>query len=345
MLTVYTMDNCVQWDSVVRSFSDYDIYYLSQYVRAFALHGDGVPLMFYYEGNEARGINVVMKRDVADDVHFQGKIEHGLYFDFSTPYGYGGWIVEGEDSAGLFDEYQRWCKENRIICEFTRFHPVLKNHVYSEDAYNVIPLGETVTVDLSSPEMIWNNLTSKNRNVIRKAIKNGVRIYNGRSEELLKEFQDIYNLTMDRDNAKDYYYFDSDFYNSILNDLPYNAQVFYAKDSGGKIIAASIMLMANGKLNYHLSGSLREYSSLAPGNLLLYEAACWGSMNGCKTFHLGGGVGSAQDKLFAFKKAFYRGELTRFHIGKKIHIQEEYDRLMEMRNLAEETTFFPGYRA
>ena len=50
------------------------------------------------------------------------------------------------------------------------------------------------------------------------------------------------------------------------------------------------MLMANGKMNYHLSGSIREFSNLAPTNLLLYKAALWGCANGCKTLYLGGGV-------------------------------------------------------
>ena len=30
------------------SFKDYDVYYLSGYVKAFQVHGDGEPLLFYY---------------------------------------------------------------------------------------------------------------------------------------------------------------------------------------------------------------------------------------------------------------------------------------------------------
>lgn len=70
-------------------------------------------------------------------------------------------------------------------------------------------------------------------------------------------------------------------------------------------------------MNYHLSGSIWEYANLAPTNLLLYEAALWGCANGCKTLYLGGGVGSGEDSLFKFKKAFYRLEV---YIMKKILI-------------------------
>lgn len=87
-----------------------------------------------------------------------------------------------------------------------------------------------------------------------------------------------------------------------------------------KVIAASIMLAANGRMNYHLSGSLREDSNMAPTNLLLYEAALWGVANGCKILYLGVGVG--EDSLFKFKKAFYRNDdLKRFYIGKSYSIR------------------------
>ena len=89
----------------------------------------------------------------------------------------------------------------------------------------------------------------------------------------------IYNSTMEKDDAEEYYYFSSEFYKSVLKDLPQNAQVFWA-EKDDQVIAASIMLTANGRMNYHLSGSLREFSSLAPTNLLLYEAALWEYANG-----------------------------------------------------------------
>ena len=56
-----------EWDSIVRSFKEYDVYSLSGYTKAFQIHGDGLPVLFYYEGNGLRGFNVVMKRDIADD--------------------------------------------------------------------------------------------------------------------------------------------------------------------------------------------------------------------------------------------------------------------------------------
>lgn len=274
---------------------------------------------------------------------FRGKIETNRYFDFATPYGYGGWIIEGEEVEELFDSYKIWIRNNGIISEFVRFHPIIKNYRECMTFYDIVQLGEVVHMDLSSPEIIWDNIISKNRNMVRKASKNGICIFNGRYPEIYRQFQNIYNKTMDKDNADSYYYFGSDFYNSIMNDLSYNSQVFWA-ELDGKVIAASIMLFANGRINYHLSGSLREYYSLAPTNLLLYETAMWGYANGFKTLYLGGGVGSGEDNLFKFKRSFYKGNLNRFHIGKQIYDLETYKMLTSLKQNVRNPGYFPEYR-
>lgn len=348
MLTVYTLEQAERWDDTVRTFKHYDTYWLSGYVTAFMIHGDGEPVLFYYEDKGIRGINVVMKRDISADERFRGKIEKEKFFDFATPYGYGGWIIEGEDVESLFSAYEKWCTDNDIISEFVRFHPMVRNHEKCISFYEVTCLGEVVHMELNSVETIWSNITSKNRNMIRKAVKSDVKIYNGRYPEIYRQFREIYNSTMEKNEAEEYYYFNEDFYNSILDDLPDNAQVFFAQKDG-KVIAASIILMANEQMNYHLSGSLREYSSLAPTNLILYKAARWGSANGYRTLYLGGGVGSGEDSLFKFKRAFYRGNLNHFYIGKKIYNQSVYDELMKIRinegSKGLESGYFPQYRS
>ena len=344
MIQIFTLDKSEQWDEMVCSFKQHDVYWLSGYVKAFMLHGDGEPLLIGYDDGATKGINVVMKRDVSKDSRFNGRLPANEYFDFATPYGYGGWLIEGNEKEKLFSEYEEWCKENGIISEFVRFHPVVGNQVFSEKYYDVVALGQTVAMKLDSPDVIWGNISSKNRNMIRKAEKSGIEIHMGSSEDLYKTFMEIYNGTMQRDNATDYYYFKPEFYNSVRCDLEDKAKIFYAvKDS--QIIAASIIIYDNGYLNYHLSGSLAEFRNLAPSNLLLYKAALWGSENGCNTFHLGGGVGSGEDNLFKFKRAFYRGDdLCRFCIGKKIFIEDRYNELVNMRSETE-SSFFPKYRA
>ncbi|TYS47050.1 lipid II:glycine glycyltransferase FemX [Bacillus infantis] len=349
MLSSISIDDMEKWNKIVKGFKNYDVYYLSDYVRAFNLHGDGEPKLFYYEDDDIKAMNVVMKRDISLDKRFSGKIPPNTYYDTATPYGYGGFLIEGKLSKdnllNLENEYCSICKIEGIISEFVRFHPVINNAEVLNGLYDITTLGKTITVDLLSKEHIWSNLASKNRNMIRKANNSGVEIFWGRDTNLIEEFIGLYNATMDKDHAHEYYYFNKDFYNSVLKDLKYNSLMFYAVFEK-KIIAMSFILYSNEKIHYHLSASDRNYQKLAPTNLLLYEVACWGCENGYKTFHLGGGLGSKEDSLYKFKKVFNKNSNTSFSIGKKIFNKEVYNELVRIREIESyNTTFFPLYRS
>ena len=343
MIQLYNISQSAEWDNVVHSFQEWDVYYLSGYVKAFYIHGDGAPFLLYYEDNGLRAIYVYMRRQTALP---------GVY-DSVTPYGYGGVLFEGdatEDNRKAFwNAYVAKMKEECIIDNFVRYHPVLKNAVPMKDISSVIDLGKTIAMDLTSPELIWENIHSKNRNMIRQAEKNGIIIEHGQGMDLFDKFIEIYNATMDKDNAEEYYYFGDKFYESIHNDLHDNYEMFYAV-LNGEIIAMSIMLFGNKQMHYHLSGSMIEYRNLAPSNLLLYKAALWGSEQGYKAFHLGGGVGSGEDSLYKFKAAFNKMSDYQFSIGKQIFDQKQYDELVRNRIESDQyfdmsSHYFPLYRA
>lgn len=348
MIKVYDLEQSEQWNNIINNFEKKDIYYTPNYANAFYLNGDGKPKLIHYTNEGSEAINVVMLRDISDSINFKDSIEKGTYFDLSTPYGYGGWLInDGFDEKEIYSlnkEYTDYCNDNNIISEFVRFHPIYNNQSNMKAIYEVVDMGNTVFMDLQSPEIIWKNITSKNRNMIRKAIKSGVEIFFGLSDSILYDFVKIYNETMDRDNANDYYYFNKAFYKSTLIDLKYNCICFYAKYKGD-VIASSLFLLKDKKMHYHLSGSKTEFMKLAPSNLLLYEAAKWGSNNGYKVLHLGGGVGSTEDGLYKFKKSFNRNEKLQYSIGKKIFDYKSYDFLNEInKNVGKNSNYFPEYR-
>lgn len=343
MLEILDIDQSSDWDKIVQTFEKCEVYYLSGYVKGLMKHGDGSPLLFSYSDANGRAINVTMMRDVSTSNKLVGRVGPGTLFDLSTPYGYGGWLIEGSPSLGqLFAQYDRYCLNAGIVCEFVRFHPLLDNAKAINSIYSVEYLGPTVAVDLSSKDAIWSNFTSKNRNVIRKAKKMGVEIGHGSSLDLYKSFKSLYEATMLRDQADPYYYFGDSYYESVANDLAEHSEVFYATYDG-QMIAAAIILFSNKTLNYHLSGSNYKYRNLAPTNLLLYEASCWGLENGCTKMHLGGGLGAQEDSLYKFKKSFFRGTPLNYSIGKRIIDDEVYRQLTRIANNPH-SSFFPSYR-
>lgn len=352
MLSEVSIRDAERWDAIVKTFETWDVYYLSGYSRAFQVHGDGEPILLLYEDKGVRAMNVVMKRDIQKDRSLCGCLPAGSWFDLATPYGYGGFVFEGEatiDGLRRFDdEYCTFCRSKGIVSEFVRFHPLLNNSRTLAGIYDVSVLGKTISMDLLLNEGMWRHLTSENRNMIRKGRKGGVEILWGRSAELYEVFRALYAATMNRCDAIDYYYFGDEFFTSILNDLKFNSILFYATLEG-KILAMSVILFANGNLHYHLSASDQEYRRLAPNNVLLYEVACWGCENGYRTFHLGGGLGSSEDSLYKFKSAFNRDSHNTFSVGRKIFDQDKYDELVEIRKakggIGTTSSFFPKYRA
>lgn len=343
MISILTIDKAIEWDNIVKTFPQWDVYYLSGYVKAFMIHGDGSPNLLYYQTDQLRAIYVFMKRETAIDG----------YYDSVSPYGYGGVLFDGLTSLAnlqqFWESYIAKMNEENIVDNFTRYHPVLDNAIPMKEISNVIDLGRTIAMDLSSPDIIWENIISKNRNMIRKAEKNGIEIQHGKDLSLFGDFIKIYNSTMERDSAEDYYFFKKAFYESIYKDLYDNYEMFYAVKEGA-IIAMSIILFANGQMHYHLSGSMAEYRNLAPTNLLLYKAALWGYENKFRTFHLGGGVGSGEDNLYKFKAAFNRNSQYQFSIGKMVFDNEKYQELVEERALRDksfsrDSKYFPLYRS
>ncbi|MCI9008638.1 MAG: GNAT family N-acetyltransferase [Lachnospiraceae bacterium] len=315
----------------MRSFPKWDVYYLYEYAYSFMLHGDGDIYLIYFENGKDRLCYVVMENDISKAKQFQNRLESGRYYDWETPYGYGGPLVDAvisEKSREVFkSEIKDYCMKRGIVAQFIRFHPLLKNHDILPNLIEAQYLRDTIFVDTTSRELIISNMDSKNRNMVRKAQKNGVTIIVKDIQEF-EAFLSMYNETMKEKGAEDYYAFKRDYFES-LSALKDNALIFYAMYEGMPI-SGSIMYYNDWNMHYHLSGSFAEYRKYSPGNLLLYEAACWANDHGIKRFHLGGGM-LPNDSLFGFKKQFNKNGRIAFTVGRTVFDQEAYEELLKVR--------------
>ena len=328
----YTYKQSEEWDEYVKSFPNWDVYYLCEYAISLMLHGDGEPLLLCYEDEHARMCYVVMKNDIAHCPFFKNSLPNGKYFDFTTPYGYGGPLVAGDfsiDSQKRFAEHlNSFCEANDIVSQFIRFHPLFGNQINFSEVSENLYSRETIYIDTASEEVIFENLDSKNRNMIRKARKLGVQIIN-RPIEDFHVFYEIYHETMRWNNADYYYYFNEEYFTYLKDSLKDNATIFYAM-SENKPVSGAVFLFNEKSMHYHLAGTYWENRNLAAGNLLLYEAAIWACKRGITRMHLGGGL-SENDSLFAFKAQFNRNGRLPFYIGRTIFSSSAYDFLLKKR--------------
>jgi lipid II:glycine glycyltransferase (peptidoglycan interpeptide bridge formation enzyme) len=216
-----------------------------------------------------------------------------------------------------------------------------------ESVYEVARLGKTVNLDLRSPEQILGNMDRRKRQQVLRALEAGVRVYWGLDENLPEPFMEMYNRTMDKNNAKSYYYFEKAFFESLVTGLKTHTMFFYARVEGA-IAAMCIVFYYNGIMNGLLLSSNEIGRELVPVNLMIYEAALWGAANGYTDLHIGSGVGGKNDSLYVFKKKFNKHSDHDFIIGKKIFDKSAYQELITMRE-SEGTTeldhgYFPEYR-
>lgn len=335
--------NDSRWNQIVKSFDNYGVHYLNEYVDAFRMHGDGEPLLFYFESDNNRGINVVMKRDINNEHMFDDSLGSDKYFDLRTPYGYGGWLFDNDnDVSDAYKLYIDWCKNNNIICEFVRFSLFDRR----EDYYGEItPRVHNIVRSLQGNiEDIYQNIERRHRKDLKKT--DGLQIIIEQDGNHLDEFLDIYYSTMDRNNAEDEYYFKRDFYEK-LNTMKDNIVYFHVL-LDGKVISTELVIMDNNNMYSYLGGTNSDYYSYHPNHFIKYEIIKWGNEHHYKNFVLGGGYG-VDDGIYLFKKGFAPDGIYQFYTGKKVFNEEVYNRLVDIRKKeglqTENNMFFPLYRA
>ena len=313
-----------RWNDYLTQFPDsvQDIYYTSQYYQVEQTHQEGIGQLFVYEGNNNIAVYPFIKRPILN------KSLKGKYYDIETAYGYGGPIVKSRDKIfeQVFEQaFLKYCQKEGIVDEFVRFHPLLNNEDIFRQKIQVSHNRNTVWLNLELPlEDIWmHEISTQNRNTIRKCEKSGLYVEEG---DNYGEFIEIYNDTMKRIGADKFYHFHNSYYNYLKTAK--GTILLYVKKND-EILAAAIFLGYGNYFHYHLSGSKKEYLKLAPNNILLWEAIKYAKKNGYKRMHFGGGLtDSEEDNLFRFKQKFSSCKAD-FYIGRRIHNKEIYFRLIE----------------
>lgn len=344
MLSIISVDESEKWDCLVRSFKNYDVCYLSGYAKAFQINGGEEPLLLFFQNGNTKAINVVMKRDIAMSDYFRDKLKKDTWFDLSTPYGYGGFWVEGEDDKSFEMEYEKYCREMGYISEFVRFHlfggyESIFNGLVESHTKNVVR-----SLDLGLDDMLMD-FEHKVRKNLKKANKAGLEIEIDENGKRMKEFLNIYYGTMDRNNAKSNFFFPESFFKNINKMIGNFVYVHVLLEE--KVISSELVLYGTENCYSFLGGTISDYFYLRPNDFLKFEVIRWAKEKGLKRFILGGGYGE-DDGIYRYKKSFAPNGLYNFHIGKRIFDEEMYNYLVRLRKedpqFGIDIQFFPKYR-
>ena len=248
-------------------------------------------------------------------------MEGPAYYDTITPYGFSGPIIlSGEPEnkqqlAELFnEEFQEYCDEHRIVTEYIRFNPWMKNRQDFEQFYEFRDNGHMLYIEID---------------------------YTGES---VGEFHRMYMLTAEKNQIAPYYMFSEESLRRSFETFQGKQFLISAKHEG-RYISSSLMLHHGDYLHYHLAANEPEFYSLAGNSLVIYEACRWGVEHGKKELHLGGA--GNDENLYRFKRNFTKTEPLELLMGKKIRNQQAYDQLVEAKRQnggIQIPGFFPLYR-
>lgn len=323
-----------------------DIYFDKSYGKLYETIEHGKAEIFEYEDENGKITNQFIVREIP--IELEGK----KYYDITTPYGYGGPIIEyckekNQDQLlkNYIYEFSNFCKSKNIVSEFVRFHPLLDNAKIFEKEYNAKLIRQTLGTNLKDFEdPIGSEFSKSCRKNIRQALNKGITFKITESPKDLKKFIEIYYSTMDRNNAIGYYYFPEEYFKAIQKYFKNNIILVEAIYEG-KTIASGLYFIYNKVIHIHLSGTLSEYLYLSPAYILRYAVTLWGKEHGYNLIHHGGGrTNSQEDSLYKFKKQFAKNTQFDFYIGKKIWNEEAYNKLCKIKSIDQNEEFFPAYR-
>lgn len=324
---ILRLNDAEEWSRLLSMLSadQQDVYFCPEYYALYEQNGDGKACCFVYEEDG----KVVLYPFLFNSINQLGYELDDEFFDIQGAYGYNGIVTSSKDEvflARFHETFDQYCQERHIAAEFSRFHPLLDNQELASPKMQTFYSRKTVKLNLSlSEDEIWmNQFSSKNRNVIRKAEKEGVTIVESQDYEF---FRQMYDQTMRNVNAEDFYFFPAEYYEKFKESFGDNLILCFAMYEG-KPISGSMFMFSKDYAHYHLSGRDKNYYKIAANNAVLWYGIQKAKERGCKWFHFGGGTtGTDDDLLLHFKQNFSKknGE---FWIGKRVHNQEVYDKIV-----------------
>lgn len=327
------------WHEIINKY-EHDFYHTWDFHSLSKNNGEGDPVLFYLEQNGETIAFPLLER----------KITNTEYKDLISVYGYPGPLFSTLDTAiqnKLLESLLVKISELGYISMFSRLHPIINGSSLNAS----LNLGDVVYFDLTeSIETIYASMRKVHRRDVRKLKQSELVLkkHDHITDIEISEFKRIYDSTMNQLQARDYYYFNKEYYNKLINSDQYIVSL-YTVYSDNKAISSAMMIRTGLFGQYHLSGTLPDFYKENSTKLILATTMEDMHQAGLKYFVLGGGVGAERDSLFDFKYGFGRNTAP-FNVMKQVLNQSKYNELVTNHfeelgiDCQDEIQFFPLYR-
>ena len=214
----------------------------------------------------------------------------------------GGWIFSEPQVLSKKFIPTRW---NSVFESFSL--PDVQEFNVINDTYPPGKLKKTLVIDLKkSPDEIWQqDIHSKRRNMIRKAIKEGIFIRQVRTEEELTDFYSLYAEASNRysNNRLSFQFFREMLFDSQNIEL----DLYVAWQDKKQLASAGIISDKNYSI-YWLGNNAKDVKNKGQGELLQWHAIQKMKEKGCNYYDLCYIEPNRLPSIYKFKKGFSKTE-------------------------------------
>jgi hypothetical protein len=299
----------------------HDVYHTREYHISSGVEPADNPLLFAYSEGPRNFLwpYVLMPLDLLPGFEGCG------FSDASSVYGYAGPVASPEPDfveRGWRALLDHWRMQD-VVSAFTRLHPLLANGCLFENvrdaqgepaAAGLRPRGWTVSMDLTiDPREQVRQYSKVLRQEIRKSRELGFQTHLDTNWDHADDFVRLLNDTIRRRNGKAKYLIENAWVARFKEMMGSHALLFVTTFAG-TVAAALLALEYDGFLHAHLTGINADLLAHSPLKALLDDVRTFGVARGYRLFHLGGGLGGADDSLFRFKRRF-SPTIHEFQIG------------------------------
>ena len=334
----------VQWNEQLSLIEHLDVYHTYDY-HHITKNNDETPILIKYTDGDNSLLLPLLLRN----------IENTGYKDAISVYGYAGILILNLDDhfskENFHKELNSLFNENKIVSVFSRFHPFLEHQESLLDGLGTITTrGKVVYINLKDTLEDQRKMFNKRMKTYLNKSRKSCTVVESKTKSELNAFIDLYHENMKRVGADKSYFFDNDYFHRLIESDEFSTKLMLCIHNETQTIMGGALFMEKGNIvQYHLSGLNEDYYDLHAIKLIIDEIRIQKTHKGFQFLNLGGGRGSDEDSLFAFKRSFSKN-YKEFKIWKYVVDPKAYRMLVEnhfdapLEAVEENTSFFPAYR-
>jgi len=305
-MEIRTLENkqLLEWNSMVEQFPNATLFHTMEWLTFIekAYHLKKLPLGLYRDGRIAGLFPMLIARK--GPFRILGSPLTG----WGTPY-MGPLIEAGllDEAMSAFDSFMKSLKVDYAEVRFPQAGLTLPSMTgfHNEPVYSYI-------LDLDGgEEAVWKKLHSTCRNMVRKAIKNNVKIIEPEDRSWVEDFFPMLVKSFAKTGqvpgrTKNFYY---DLWDSLR---PSGRIKVLLAEFEGNLIAGAVFLVYRDTAYFNAGGALGKYK-IAPNNLIHWHLIKWAIANGFRKYDF---CGKGIESIDHFKETFGPVVVTRTQFAK-----------------------------